>query len=59
MVLWPGEGMIPDPPVEGLFICLREVKLMLEVHLFSTRSKAAGGATLLLTLLQDDLSFAF
>lgn len=40
---WKGAAVIPDPPVDGLFIFLNEAVKVFEVNIFSSRSNQEGG----------------
>jgi hypothetical protein len=40
---WKGAGVIPDPPVPGLFEFLEEADKVFTVQIFSSRSNQPGG----------------
>ncbi len=40
---WQGANTIPDPPVEGLFEFLEEVRHHFSIHIYSSRSHQEGG----------------
>lgn len=40
---WKGAAIIPDPPVAGMWEFLEQAVDVFEVHIFSSRTKQAGG----------------
>jgi hypothetical protein len=40
---WKGAGVIPDPPVVGLFSFLHQAHEVFEINIFSSRSHQSGG----------------